>query len=109
VDGEVATFLGYATVLAGPSADAVLRAGGHTVGAGGAEVAMRRSALRVTTSGPLHGKVLEARVTPELLRLTVDVAGVGTVHAVAEQDSPVRVADEVRLSVDLGRVAVLRS
>jgi hypothetical protein len=31
------------------------------------------------------------------------------VHAVAEQDSPVRVADEVRLSVDLGRVAVLRS
>jgi thiamine transport system ATP-binding protein len=109
VDGEVATFLGYATVLAGPSADAVLRAGGHTVGAGGAEVAMRRSALRVTTSGPLHGKVLEARVTPELLRLTVDVAGVGTVHAVAEQDSPVRVADEVRLTVDLGRVAVLRS
>jgi thiamine transport system ATP-binding protein len=109
VDGEVATFLGYATVLAGPSADAVLRAGGQTVGAGGAEVAMRRSALRVTTSGPLHGKVLEARVTPELLRLTVDVAGVGTVHAVAEQDSPVRVADEVRLSVDLGRVAVLRS
>jgi thiamine transport system ATP-binding protein len=109
VDGEVATFLGYATVLAGPSADAVLRAGGHTVGAGGAEVAMRRSALRVTPSGSLHGTVLEARVTPELLRLTVDVAGVGTVHAVAEQDSPVRVADEVRLSVDLGRVAVLRS
>jgi thiamine transport system ATP-binding protein len=109
VDGEVATFLGYATVLAGPSADAVLRAGGQTVGAGGAEVAMRRSALRVTTSGPLHGKVLEARVTPELLRLTVDVAGVGPVHAVAEQDSPVRVADEVRLTVDLGRVAVLRS
>jgi thiamine transport system ATP-binding protein len=109
VDGEVAAFLGYATVLHGPAADAVLRAGGGRVDAAGAEVAMRRSALRVAADGPLHGRVLEARVTPELLRLKVAVAGVGEVHAVAEQDSPVRVADEVRLSVDLGRVAVLRS
>ncbi len=109
VDGDVAGFLGYATVLDGSAADAVLRAGGEPVGAGGAEVAMRRSALRVAADGPLSGRVLEARVTPELLRLKVRVTGVGEVHAVAEQDSPVRVADEVRLSVDLGRVAVLRA
>jgi thiamine transport system ATP-binding protein len=109
VDGDVAAFLGYATVLDGPAAAAVLRAGGGSACTGGAEVAMRRSALRVAEDGPLHGRVLEARVTPELLRLKVEVAGVGEVHAVAEQDSPVRVADEVRLSVDLGRVAVLRS
>ncbi len=111
VDGDVAGFLGYATVLDGAAADTVLRAGGPVgaAGAAGAEVAMRRSALRVAADGPLQGRVLEARVTPELLRLKVQVAGVGEVHAVAEQDSPVRVADEVRLSVDLGRVAVLRS
>ncbi|MGN6575813.1 MAG: ABC transporter ATP-binding protein [Nocardioides sp.] len=109
VDGHVATFLGYATVLDGPAADLVLRAGGGSGTVAGAEVALRRSALRVGADGPLHGRVLEARVTPEVLRLKVDVAGVGEVHAVAEQDSPVRVADEVRLAVDLGRVAVLRS
>jgi thiamine transport system ATP-binding protein len=109
VDGDVATFLGYATVLDGPAADTVLRAGGGSGTAAGAALAMRRSALRVAADGPLHGRVLEARVTPELVRLKVDVAGVGDVHAVAEQDSAVRVADEVRLSVDLGRVAVLRS
>jgi thiamine transport system ATP-binding protein len=108
-DGEVAAFLGYATVLDGDAAGVVLRAGGGPDVADGAEVAMRRSALRVAPDGPLHGRVLEARVTPELLRLKVRVEGLGEVHAVAEQDSPVRVADEVRLSVDLGRVAVLRT
>jgi thiamine transport system ATP-binding protein len=112
VDGEVAAFLGYATVLTGSAAGRVLAAGGGA-DAGrpvtDASVALRRSALRVAPAGPLHGRVLEARVTPELLRLVVDVGGVGEVHAVAEQDSPVRVADDVRLQVDLGRVAVLPS
>lgn len=109
VDGEVASFLGYATVLNGSAAACVLAAGGTSAGDGGGEVALRRSALRVAAEGPLHGRVLEARVTPEALRLVVDVAGVGAVNAVAEQDSPVRVADDVRLQVDLGRIAVLPS
>jgi thiamine transport system ATP-binding protein len=72
-------------------------------------VALRRSALRVAAEGPLRGRVLEARVTPDVLRLVVDVDGVGAVNAVAEQDSPVRVADDVHLQADLGRVAVLPS
>ena len=111
-DGEVAAFLGYATVLTGGSAARVLEAGGAVGAADGhraGAVALRRSALRVSDDGPLHGRVLEARVTPEVLRLVVDVAGVGEVHAVAEQDSPVRVADDVRLQVDAGRIAVLPS
>jgi thiamine transport system ATP-binding protein len=108
VDGEVAAFLGYATVLTGAPAVRVLEAGGTTRVSEGA-VALRRSALRVTADGPLHGRVLEARVTPEVLRLVVDVEGVGEVHAVAEQDSPVRVTDDVRLQVDVGRIAVLPS
>jgi thiamine transport system ATP-binding protein len=109
VDGEVASFLGYATVLRGQPACAVLAAGGRQpqAGDGTAEVALRRSALRCTDDGPLRGRVLEARVTPEVTRLVVDVQGVGTVHAVAGQDAEISVGHDVRLAVDLSRAAVL--
>jgi thiamine transport system ATP-binding protein len=107
-DGAVALFLGYATVLTGAPAATVLAAGGAGESRGGASaIALRRSALRCVSQGPLHGRVLAARVTPELVRLEVDVAGVGEVHAVADQDSPVRVGEQIRLQVDLSRVAVL--
>ncbi|MGZ4478012.1 MAG: ABC transporter ATP-binding protein [Nocardioidaceae bacterium] len=105
VDGDVATFLGNATVLTGEPAARVLAAGGST-GADG-PVALRRSALRCRPDGSLRGRVLSARVTPEQVRLTVDVEGVGEVHAVAEQDSGVSVGHLVRLDVDLSRAAVL--
>ena len=105
VDGDVATFLGYATVLTGEPAARVLAAGGSP-GVDG-PVALRRSALRCRPDGSLRGRVLSARVTPEQVRLTVDVAGVGEVHAVAEQDSGVSVGHVVRLDVDLSRAAVL--
>ncbi len=107
VDGEVAAFLGYATVLTGEAARRVLAAGGGEQH--GAGVALRRSALRLSPEGSLHGKVLEARVTPDVVRLVVDVAGVGEVNAVAEPESPVRVGEDVRLLVDLTRTAVLPS
>ena len=106
VDGEVAAFLGYATVLEGEAAIRVLAAGGRP-DAPAAAVALRRSALRCADHGPLRGRVLAARVTPEVTRLVVDVDGVGEVHAVADQDSPVRVGHEVALAVDLSRAAVL--
>ncbi len=105
VDAEAARFLGYATVLTDVAASRVLAAGGATFRA--AALALRRSALRHDPSGPLQGAVLSARVTPELLRLTVDVDGVGAVHAVAAQDAAVRVGHQVRLGVDLSRTAVL--
>ena len=107
VDGEVARFLGYATVLTGDPAARVLQAGGADRGRGA--VALRRSALRHAAAGPLRGRVLEARVTPELVRLVVEIEGVGQVHAVADQDSAVRVGEVVHLVVDLTRVAVLPS
>jgi thiamine transport system ATP-binding protein len=107
VDSEVAAFLGYATVLSGDPATRVLAAGGAT--GDGRAVALRRSALRHSPDGPLAGRVLEARVTPEVVRLVVDVDGVGEVHAVADQDSTVRVGETVHLGVDLGRIAVLPS
>ncbi len=104
VDTEAARFLGYATVLTGAAARRVLEAGGA---APADAVAVRRSALRQDPAGPLCGTVRSARATPEVLRLTVDVPGVGEVHAVAGQNAQVSVGHEVRLRVDLDRTAVL--
>jgi thiamine transport system ATP-binding protein len=108
VDAGVARFLGYATVLTGAAAGQVLAAGGRAeADRREPALALRRSALRLDPAGPLCGVVLSARVTPELLRLTVDVEGVGEVHAVAGEDADVVVGHDVRLSVDLARTAVL--
>jgi thiamine transport system ATP-binding protein len=120
-DAEAAAFLGYATVLTGEPAARVLatlpdssalagafRAG---TGGGGAEpaVALRRSALRVAADGLLHGSVLEARLTPETVRLRVDVDGVGVLDAVTGgglAEAPA-VGASVALVADPARLAVL--
>jgi len=104
-DEEAAAFLGYATVLTGPPAQLVLGAAGLP---GPGSVALRRSALRAEDDGPLRGRVLAARVTPEALRLTVDVPSVGVVEAVAGDVSRLpSVADDVHLVVDPTRLAVI--
>ncbi|HET9829294.1 MAG TPA: ABC transporter ATP-binding protein [Nocardioidaceae bacterium] len=106
-DPEAARFLGYATVLVGAAAARVLEAGG-----GGSDVgqglALRRSALRVGPAGPLHGRVLAARITPGAVRLSVDVEGVGEVHAVGDLEAaPPAVGNDVHLVPDLTRAARL--
>ncbi len=109
VDAEAARFLGYATVLHGEAAHQVLAAGGAADPTG--EVALRRSALALGFDGPLRGRVLSARATPDVVRLTVDVEGVGEVHAVADASRPGALAPavghDVRLVVDLTRTARL--
>jgi thiamine transport system ATP-binding protein len=111
VDAETAGFLGYATVLHGAAAEHLLAAAGvePRTGrvAGVAGVALRRSALRVAPEGPLRGRVVEARLTPELLRLVVALPEVGEVHAVADRTAAVVPGHEVHLTVDLDRAAVL--
>ncbi|CAN5186789.1 ABC transporter ATP-binding protein [soil metagenome] len=109
-DSEVASFLGYATVLRGRPAERLLQAGGAAPDGEtpARAVALRRSALVRAADGPLHGRVLEARVTPDQLRLVVDLVEVGEVHAVADPDAVVEVGHEIRLSVDLARTAVLQ-
>jgi thiamine transport system ATP-binding protein len=120
VDAEAARFLGYATVLDGDRARRLLAAASPADPDDpaapadfdgpddlGAPVALRRSALRVTPSGRLLGSVLSARRTPELVRLTVEVDGVGVVHAVAEEGQAAAGTD-VRLDLDLTRTARLR-
>jgi thiamine transport system ATP-binding protein len=104
-DPAAASFLGYAAVLDGAAADVVLKAAGLPPGG---SVALRRSALRVDDSGPLCGRVVAARLTPDATRLTVDVADVGEVAAVATGTSrPPGPGDEVRVVVDTTRLAVV--
>lgn len=127
-DAEAAAFLGYATVLTGEPAARILAtlpesarldgvrpepgdrpASAVPAGAAAPAVALRRSALRVAADGPLRGAVLEARLTPETVRLRVDVDGLGVVDAVAAgglADAPA-VGAEVRLVADPARLAVL--
>ncbi len=101
-DPETALFLGYARVLEGPAAATLLRAAGR---APAEAVAVRRSALVVDERGPLRGLVVSARATPELIRLVVDVEGVGEVDAVAGLGSHLAPGDPVHLGVDPGRLA----
>jgi len=112
VDAQAARFLGYATVLDGAAARRVLAAAStHRDGS----LALRRSALRVAPDGALHGRVLEARMTPDVVRLLVEVDGVGRLPAVAalpdrSGSAPgpeVGPGHDVRLVVDLTRTAPL--
>ncbi|WP_370107570.1 ABC transporter ATP-binding protein [Nocardioides sp.] len=109
VDAETALFLGYARVLRGPAAAAVLVAAGDRGDAPEvAAVAVRRSALRVEDTGVLTGRVRSLRSTPEQQRLEVEVAGVGVVDAVASLDRRTAPGEDVALAVDVTRLAVLR-
>jgi thiamine transport system ATP-binding protein len=104
VDPETALFLGYARVLRGTTATALLAAAGLP---DAPAVAVRRSALTVAPSGPVTGTVLSGRVTPELVRLVVDVPGIGEVDAVAPLDAHAGAGEVVHLMVDVTRLAVL--
>jgi thiamine transport system ATP-binding protein len=101
-DPETALFLGYARVLDGPAAGVLLRAAGLP---DEPAVAVRRSALVVADDGPLKGTVVSGRVTPEQIRLVVDVDGIGEVDAVARLDSRPGAGDRVSLVVDASRLA----
>jgi thiamine transport system ATP-binding protein len=107
VDAWAARFLGYAGVLTGAEA-AALRAV-IDPGATWTEVALRRSALVVDASGPLSGVVLAARVTPEQVRLELDVEGLGPIAAVSDPAQPAVVGQRVRIAVRTDRLATLPS
>ena len=102
VDAGTALFLGYATVLDGEAAAALLRAAGLPMAPA---VALRRSALTVAVDGALRGRVISSRLTPEQVRLRVDVPGLGELGAVAALDAHPGPGEEVRLRVDSSRLA----
>jgi thiamine transport system ATP-binding protein len=110
-DPETALFLGYARVIEGVAAQRVLAAAGLPAATA---VAVRRSALTVdvsqapAASDALHGIVLAARVTPDQVRLVVDVDGVGELDAVASVNTHPAPGEQVRLTVDRSRLATIR-
>ena len=103
-DAQTALFLGYAKVLEGAPAAVLLRAA--ELPETDAAVAVRRSALLVAPAGPLSGTVVSARVTPEQIRLVVEVDGVGDLDAVARLDTHPAAGDRVSMVVDASRLAV---
>ena len=104
-DRWTARFLGYATVLEGAAATALRDI--VDPGASWTQVALRRSAIHLDPAGPLTATVLSARLTPEQLRLELDVAGVGRLSGVAEPGQVVAVGDTVRARVVRDRLAAL--
>ncbi len=104
VDEETALFLGYARVVRDEAAGRVLAAAGLPPAYA---VALRRSALVLDETGTLAARVESARVTPEQVRLVVEVDGIGMLDAVAPLGSRVAPGDEVTLRVDVTRLAAL--
>jgi thiamine transport system ATP-binding protein len=105
-DTATALFLGYARVLTGRAAAAVCTAAGVEV-TGPVAVAVRRSALVLDPDGPLSGVVVEARSTPDQLRLVVEVDGIGTVDAVATAAAHPVPGQPVRLRAEAHRLSIL--
>jgi thiamine transport system ATP-binding protein len=106
-DAWTAQFLGYATVVGGAEAVALREI--VDPAARWTEVALRRSAIRLDPDGPLSATVVSARVTPEQLRLELDVDGVGRLPGVAEPGQVVVVGEAVRARVVPDRLAALAS
>jgi thiamine transport system ATP-binding protein len=104
VDEDTALFLGYARVLRDDAAHRLLAAASLPTAAA---VALRRSALVVADHGTVRARVESSRVTPEQVRLVVDVDHLGRLDAVAPLGSRVAPGDEVALRVDVTRLAVL--
>jgi thiamine transport system ATP-binding protein len=103
-DPDTALFLGYARVLHGRAAARLLAAGGL---APAPAVAIRRSALVADPRGGLQGTVRSSRITPEQVRLEVDVEGLGSMDAVAPLDVHPGPGDVVRLTVDATRLGAV--
>ena len=104
VDPATALFLGYARVLTGEHAERLLGALGLDPGPA---VALRRSALVIDDEGPLAGTVVSSRLTPEQVRLEVDVPGAGRLDAVSALDHHPATGDPVGLRIDRTRLALV--
>ncbi|WP_298752637.1 ABC transporter ATP-binding protein [uncultured Serinicoccus sp.] len=115
VSREVASFVGYDTILEPtsterrswlPPASPGVAGGGPGADPASSVVALRRSALRVDPEGELRGVVRRVVTVSDALHLEVDVEGVGRMPVLAADRGP-EVGDDVRLAVDPRGVALL--
>lgn len=104
-DAWTAEFLGYATVLQGEPAHRLRLAADPD--ASWEAVALRRSAIRIDSAGPLAARVISARVTPEQIRLELDVEGIGILEGVADPGTDVPLGARVTVAIDTRRIAAL--
>ncbi|MGC5584515.1 ABC transporter ATP-binding protein [Ornithinimicrobium sp. W1665] len=100
VSREVAEFIGYETFLEGEAAERVVGRAGDEI------VALRPSALRVEDAGELVGVVRRAVTVSDAVHLDVEVDGVGTVAALADEPDH-QPGETVRLRLDRRGVAGL--
>lgn len=120
-DAWVARFLGYPTVLSGEAAQTLLAAIPDDVVRDWPAVALRRSALMATdqlpmeeestrfpdggVAKPLIGIVVSTRAATDVLRLVVDIPGMGQVPAVAASGRAMEPGRSVALHPVLERLA----
>lgn len=103
---DVATFLGYRTVLRGLAAHRFAHLVGLSVGGDSGAIALRRSALRVQTDGPIEGRVRSAAAVTDAVRITVEIDGLDApVEALADQSATVEPGQSVRLRADTSQIA----
>ena len=114
VSREVAEFLGYEAFVAldapsNPCASALSDALGarSATAPAGAVAALAEGTFLVVSDGALPGRVVSVAFRRGRTELTVDVAGVGTLTAVAPGPGPWRPGNVVDLAVDAQRVALL--
>ncbi|MDQ6935389.1 MAG: ABC transporter ATP-binding protein [Actinomycetota bacterium] len=107
VDAWAARFLGYVSVIEGAAAARLVAAGAPTWARWrpGSGVALRRSAVGVDGSGPISARVLAAVVTADLVRVRLQIEGVGVLDGVAEAATRTPVGEAVRVSLDPHRMA----
>lgn len=96
-DRQVAEFIGFGTFLTGAAADVVRAAVPPTPALAGPTLALRRSALWVSGSGPLAGTVRSAAAISDAVRVDLDLDGVGPVEALAPQDAVLQPGERVRV------------
>ncbi len=112
-DSATALFLGYARVLTGGAAHAVLAAAGRppadAIAVGRSALAARRADPAGVAAGGLTATVRALRATPDEVRLVVDVDGIGEADAVGAPGWLPAPGDAVVLRVDPARLAVLPS
>ena len=111
-DPWVARFLGYPTVLTGEAARVVIERLPDGMGHDWQAVALRRSALQVVDPASvdgLAGIVRSVRAATDVVRLTVEVAGLGVLPAVGPVAGVMCVGDAVHLAVVPERLAGLKT
>ena len=97
-DRQVAEFIGFGTFLEGAAADVVRGAvSAEEVDLDGPTLALRRSALWVSGSGPLSATVLSASAISDAVRVDLELDGVGPVEALAAHNAVLQPGDRVQV------------